>query len=249
LKILQRVYLDRRYFLFVALSSLQRFNSRIDDYLAPDLPNRRKLYRQILSDLDFNRGLHLGSGVDDDGLGVKLEKRGDIIALDPDRRGLTENQVRKKVLADGQRLPFNDDEFNLVFSEYVFEHLPDPESALEETDRILQPGGDFVLLVPNPSHYYARISDMTPFALHKFWLKLQGREDVERDYFPTQYEWGAYADVTDPGFSWEIEDLYSFPGPTGYTRILPFHILFTLLTRLRIDQPQHHVAYVVHYSK
>lgn len=230
------------------ISTLQQINHRINRYLAPESPNGRKLSSRVLSQVDFDRGLQLGSGRDKHGLGAELETDGEIIAIDPDIDGLKQNEMSKKVGADGQRLPFSDEEFDLVFSKHVFEHLPNPQLALEEIDRILQPGGTFIVLVPNPSHYYARISDLTPFEFHQFWLRLLGKENIEQDVFPTQYKWGKYSDVTEPGFDWEIEELYSFPGPTGYTTILPIHILFVLFARLRSDQPKHHVAYLVHYS-
>lgn len=238
----------RSFFLIMLFRTVQRVNSQINRHLAPESPNGRKLSSRVLSQLDFDRGLHLGSGRDKHGLGAKLETDGEIIALDPDIDGLKQNEMKKKVIADGQRLPFSDEEFDLVFSKHVFEHLPNPQSALEEIDRVLQPGGSFIVLVPNPGHYYARISDSTPFKFHKFWLRLQGRRNIEQDVFPTQYKWGRYSDVTEPDFDWEIEEFHSFSGPTGYTKILPIHILFVLLARRRADQPQHHVAYLVHYT-
>lgn len=230
------------------LQRIERFNSIIEDFIIPESPSRVELYRRILSGLDVNRALHLGSGRDKRGLGTDLEERAEVIAIDPDISGLTRNVVQKRVLGDGQQLPFEDQVFDLVFSEYVFEHLPNPQSALKEIDRVLKSGGSFVVLVPNRKHYYARISDNTPFWFHKFWLKLQGVENVEQDKFPTQYEWGSYSDVTSVEFDWEIKDLISFPGPTAYSRILPIHIIFMLFDRLLFNQPKHHVAYLVHYS-
>lgn len=225
-------------------------NARVDDHLAP--PNRRKVavYRELLSDVDFSTGLHLGSGRDKRELGAELESDDrEIVAIDPDRGGLKRNRVEKKVRGDGQRLPFEDGSFDLVFSEFVFEHLPEPEVALEEIDRVLRPGGSFVVLVPNPRHYYARITDLTPFWFHKLWLQLQGAESVEDDHFPTQYDWGTYSDVRSPSCDWSVEAVHSFTGPTPYTRILPFHLVFVLFDRAVADRPQHHVAFIAHYRK
>lgn len=226
--------------------ALTRFNAWIDGKIAPPQRNRRTVYREWLADLEFERALHLGAGRDRHGLALQLSERGEVVALDPDTEALERNQTRERIAGDGQRLPIADDAFDLVFSEYVFEHLPDPEAALAEIDRILRPGGSFVVLVPNPNHYYARLADLTPFWFHRLWFRIQGVEDHEEDRYPTQYNWGTYADITGVE-GWELANFASFSGPTSYTRILPVHVVFVLFDRAMVDRPGHHVAYVAHY--
>lgn len=230
-------------------NTIKKINSRIDSYLAPQAPDRMQTYRDLLFDQEFSRALHFGSGRDKRGLGTELEEYGEVVAIDPDRSGIDENTVQDKVLGDGQRLPFDANSFDLVFSEYVFEHLPDPHAALSEIDRVLQPGGSVIILVPNPNHYYARIADLTPFWFHELWFRLQGVEDHEKDRFPTQYAWGTYSDVTEIGYSWSLDQFHSFPGPTSYSKILPIHVLFTLFDRLVANNPRYHVCYICMFSK
>ncbi|WP_255568357.1 class I SAM-dependent methyltransferase [Salinarchaeum sp. IM2453] len=146
-------------------------------------------------------------------------------------------------------MPFAENTFDLVFSEYVFEHLPDPKEALHEINRVLRPRGSFVVLVPNPSHYYARVADLTPFWFHILWSKFRGVKSAEQDRFPTQYEWGSYADIHSTMFDWQLKAFISIPGPTKYTEILPVHVLFVLFDRIMANRPQFHVAYVAHYKK
>jgi len=45
------------------------------------------------------------------------------------------------VACDATRLPFENDSFDAVWSVTVLEHVPDPETALEEMRRVLKPGG------------------------------------------------------------------------------------------------------------
>ncbi len=44
-------------------------------------------------------------------------------------------------LADGRRLPFPDGAFDLVVSNSLLHHLPDPAPVLDEVARVLKPGG------------------------------------------------------------------------------------------------------------
>jgi len=225
---------------------ITQINSHIDSILAPPSKSRRRLYKKWLMDTDFDTALHLGSGRDRHRLGQQLESQGQVVALDPDMSGLSQNKTNKRIVGDGQRLPFKQNTFDLVFSEYVFEHLPDPKSALNEIDRVLKPGGSFVVLVPNPRHYYAKIADITPFWFHQLWFRLQGVEDHEEDRFPTQYEWGTLSDITGVD-RWELENFESFPGPTGYTTVLPVHILFTMFDRAMANKSKYHVCYLAQY--
>lgn len=209
-----------------------------------------RVYRGILSNIQFSRALHLGSGRDRVGLGNWLESHDQqVIALDPDQGGIHRNDQDCKLIGDGQRLPFANNTFDLVFSEYVFEHLSHPRLALVEVDRVLRPGGSFVVLVPNPRHYYARIADLTPFWMHLLWFRLQGVESADKDRFPTQYEWGTYSDLHNVEFDWTLEEIHTFPGPTGYTRILPIHVFFVIYDRAVSISPDFHVCYIVHYRK
>lgn len=229
------------------LRAIARINRRIDSRLAPSTASRSETYANILSSIDFDTALHFGSGRDKRDLHSLLAPKGEVIALDPDRYGLSRHPSENRVLGDGHQLPFKQHAFDLVFAEYVFEHLPKPTLAIEEIRRVLSPGGSFVVLVPNPKHYYAKIADITPFWFHQLWFSLQGVDNPEIDRFPTHYQWGAYHDMTEvDGF--ELVQFESFPGPTGYTRVLPIHFAFTVFDRFMSGYPSYHVVFLAHYE-
>jgi len=51
------------------------------------------------------------------------------------------------VIADGQRLPFASETFDLVMATQVFEYFGDPHQGAREVFRVLKPGGTFCLSV------------------------------------------------------------------------------------------------------
>src|SRR5690606_6899838 len=52
------------------------------------------------------------------------------------------------VKADICNLPFQDDEFDVIFCNHVLEHIPDDTKAMQELFRILKPKGWAVLQIP-----------------------------------------------------------------------------------------------------
>ena len=47
-------------------------------------------------------------------------------------------------VADAERIPYDDEEFDLVLGHAVLHHIPDVEQAIRESLRVLRPGGRFV---------------------------------------------------------------------------------------------------------
>jgi SAM-dependent methyltransferase len=73
------------------------------------------------------------------------------------------------VLADGERLPFDDESFDVVYSNGVLHHTPDTARAVRELHRVLKPGGIAkVMLYHRHSLYY-----WTEIILHRGILRGQ----------------------------------------------------------------------------
>jgi SAM-dependent methyltransferase len=56
--------------------------------------------------------------------------------------------------AFGEDLPFADATFDIVYSVAVLEHVNDIEKCLTEAQRVLRPGGMFIMHVPNYDSFY-----------------------------------------------------------------------------------------------
>lgn len=82
------------------------------------------------------------------------------------------------VLADGERLPFADESFDVVYSNGVLHHTPDTARAVRELHRVLRPGGTAkVMLYHRDSLYY-----WTEIILHRGLLRghfLRGHSPAE----------------------------------------------------------------------
>lgn len=63
------------------------------------------------------------------------------------------------VHGDGERLPFPDNNFDVVYSNGVIHHTPNTKTAIEEIYRVLKPGGKTIIMVyaENSLHYWRNL--------------------------------------------------------------------------------------------
>ncbi len=58
------------------------------------------------------------------------------------------NSPLADVKADICNLPFEDNEYDIIFCNHVLEHIPDDTKAMQELFRVLKPGGMAILQIP-----------------------------------------------------------------------------------------------------
>ncbi len=58
------------------------------------------------------------------------------------------NSPLADVKADICNLPFEDDQYDIIFCNHVLEHIPDDTKAMQELLRVLKPGGMAILQIP-----------------------------------------------------------------------------------------------------
>ncbi|HEV8685973.1 MAG TPA: methyltransferase domain-containing protein [Gaiellaceae bacterium] len=111
-----------------------------------------------------------------------------LVGLDGDEAAGRENPFLDEfVVADlDERLPFDDASFDLVYANFVVEHLGKPEHAFTEWRRILRPGGHLVLLTSNRANPLMALADRFPQTV-RLAIKRRGAGAAERDVYPTRY--------------------------------------------------------------
>jgi ubiquinone/menaquinone biosynthesis C-methylase UbiE len=86
-----------------------------------------------------------------------------------------------------EKLPFKNDQFDVVVSDWTFEHVENPQQVAAELLRITKPGGFICARTTNGFSYLRVAASLIPNALHAAVLKYvqPGRKEI--DIFPTFY--------------------------------------------------------------
>ena len=114
---------------------------------------------------------------------------GRIVGADIDPIVLENEELDEAVVCEnGGRLPLQDARFDLVYSDFVLEHVQFPKAFLAEVHRVLKPGGVYLFRTPNLHHYVSLGSKILPHALHKLFAnKIRGLDDDAHEPWPTFY--------------------------------------------------------------
>jgi arsenite methyltransferase len=127
-------------------------------YLTTDAAARRQALRRALRLVAGEHGLYIGSGpgLAPCEIAEALGPSGRLAVADknPAMLILTERRARRDGLldrldlreCDAAALPFPDSAFSFVGSAQVFEYVPEVARAVEETYRVLRPGGRLALI-------------------------------------------------------------------------------------------------------
>jgi ubiquinone/menaquinone biosynthesis C-methylase UbiE len=111
--------------------------------LKPDWQDSMSLYREIIADFINGRSrvLDIGCG-HGDFLKSTYEKAGETYGIDPDAEALEKNTfIHNKIVGTAEKMPFENDFFDVITSAWVLEHLDDPERVFGEIHRVLKSGG------------------------------------------------------------------------------------------------------------
>ena len=92
-------------------------------------------------------------------------------------------------------LPFADASFDLVVSDYVFEHVEDAAQVAAELDRIVRPGGYICARTPYKHSLLSMATRVIHNGAHTSVLKYAQPGRQARDVFPTAYRLNTRRDI------------------------------------------------------
>lgn len=100
-----------------------------------------------------------------------------------------------KVIRVGERLPYEDNRFDIIFARHVFEHIESAEFTAQELMRILKPGGIIAAITPNKWGYIAVSARIVPNTFHVRVLSRSQPARKSDDVFPTVYKLNTSRDL------------------------------------------------------
>jgi SAM-dependent methyltransferase len=111
-----------------------------------------------------------------------------LVGVDIDEAAGRENSgVDEFLPADlDTKLPFADGTFDLVYANFVIEHLANPDHTFREWHRVLRPSGRLVLLTSNRANPVMALADRLPERMRVV-VKGRGAGVEERDVYPARY--------------------------------------------------------------
>jgi SAM-dependent methyltransferase len=128
-----------------------------------------------------------------------------LVGVDLDEPGGSTNEEVDDFLAADLcgPLPFPDGSFDLVYSNFVVEHLERPPAAFAEWHRVLRPGGSVVVVTSNRANPLMAAARLLPPGVRTA-VKGRGPGAEARDVFPVRYRantpWSLTSQFTGAGF-------------------------------------------------
>jgi len=117
-----------------------------------------------------------------------LSSLGKLHGVDPDASVRSNEALLEALVIRDERLPFPNEAFDCCVSNYVAEHIANPELHLAEVARVLRPGGAYVFRTPNRYHYVSLTASLTPHWVHELVAnRLRNLSENAHCPYPTVY--------------------------------------------------------------
>ncbi|MER9791302.1 class I SAM-dependent methyltransferase [Mesorhizobium sp. M0213] len=219
-----------------SLPMVERLYKRL--YRDQSLNGTTAFYNWIRAELNPNfKALNIGAGPSTrDPRRVLRGEVKEIVGVDIDPAVLLNEELdRAGTIVNGQ-IPEEDGYFDLVFADFVLEHVENPARFLKEVHRVLKPGSSFFFRTPNLFHYVTLISAMTPHWVHlRVANAARGMNMDAHEPWPTFYRMNRRKSLEKAtlaaGFS-GIELRMIEPEPSYMRRSLPLFLLGSAYERI-----------------
>jgi SAM-dependent methyltransferase len=158
-----------------------------------------------------------------------------IVGVDGDMPSLQAHQtIKDKVCSDiSNKLPFDDETFDLATSNMVLEHLSDPLAHFLEVKRVLKKNGVYLFHTPNVISLFGLTEKILPEKMKtKFVNLFENRK--EHDVFPAYYQVNTTQSITqvthDAGMI--VDRIRLIASSAKFALVPPIAFFELLLTRL-----------------
>lgn len=179
-----------------------------------------RVLERVHGPLEGARVLEIGSG--SGGRAVAVAMRGaQVVGIEPSEPGVVVSRMRAQRYPDlpvrfqvgvGERLPFPDGSFDLLFTVDVLQHVQSLWRVIAEGGRVLRPGGHCYHEAPNglypwEFHYRMPWLPLMPRPLGKLYARVRGKDPRHLDDITFIYRRSLTALLRRHGFV-EVGDLY-----------------------------------------
>ncbi len=153
----------------------------------------QSLLREGMEVLDFGAGRGAALQMDTSPFRRSLRnlrgKAARVVACDVDE-AVRQNPGADEVfvIRPNERLPFPNEVFDIILSDFVFEHIDDPNAVSEELNRVLKPGGWICARTPNRYCLVSLAARLVHGSMHSWVLQWVQPERSAVDVFPTVYK-------------------------------------------------------------
>lgn len=111
-----------------------------------------------------------------------------VIGIDVDADAATNPYLDQFQLIESlNRWPVENESIDLLYSDFVLEHVENPLGFFDEAARVLKPGGFICLRTPNAWSYISLVSKLVPNRFHAHVVAFAQGKRSARDVFPTYY--------------------------------------------------------------
>jgi len=126
------------------------------------------------------------------------------------------------LLSSGRCPEIEAESIDLVVSDFVLEHVDNPDEFFDEISRILKPGGYFCARTTNKWGYVAVAARLIPKKLHNLVLSVLQPDRKPEDVFPAPYRVNTVSAIvkkTNSHFDYAVEYEFAEPAYFGVSKI------------------------------
>lgn len=155
-----------------------------------------------------------------------------LTAIDQDLAVLKNRASHEQLVSEAGKINLKSDSVDLVFSDFVLEHVSDCDQFVDELSRILKPGGWFCARTPHKFSYVAMFASLISNSFHNKVISAVQPSRKGIDIFPTYYNFNTLRDVrfrfkgwNNSSFIYKTEPGYFFGKRWVYRVLNMFHYI------------------------